>query len=373
MNEQGKNFGKNRDIFRWYRWIRLTGITLAVYVAMEYILPVVFPFCVGFIVAGMLYPLRRKIERRMHMRREAASYLALFTGMLILLLAVCAICYGIVAGSSYYMNRNTWADQFISQGHTLWNGCCEQLHTITGRWIMEPDDYRVLVHAIRDRSMRIDPVGILDNWKNLSSSTLRAMAYVFVTIVSSLLMLSGYEQLLEDLGNALRGLFHEGFGRTVQGVGQTYVRAQLLIMATITGICVVGLFVAGQPHFLLIGVAIGICDALPFLGTGICFLPWALWRFLTKRYATGVWFVVLYVVTSFTRQSLEPRLIGKKIGVPPLAVLISIYIGVKVYSKGGFLLGPVSAFLIWQIYSKKAAGEDAYEGDNETTGADDGV
>ena len=66
MNEQGKNFGKNRDIFRWYRWIRLTGITLAVYVAMEYILPVVFPFCVGFIVAGMLYPLRRKIERRMH-------------------------------------------------------------------------------------------------------------------------------------------------------------------------------------------------------------------------------------------------------------------------------------------------------------------
>ena len=351
----------------------MTGITLAVYVAMEYILPVVFPFCVGFIVAGMLYPLRRKIERRMHVRRETASYLALFTGMLILLLAVCAICYGIVAGSSYYMNRNTWADQFISQGHTLWNGCCEQLHTITGRWIMEPDDYRVLVHAIRDRSMRLDPVSILDNWKNLSSSTLRAMAYVLVTIVSSLLMLSGYEQLLEDLGNALRGLFHEGFGRTVQGVGQTYVRAQLLIMATITGICVAGLFVAGQPHFLLIGVAIGICDALPFLGTGICFLPWALWRFLTKRYATGVWFVVLYVVTSFTRQSLEPRLIGKKIGVPPLAVLISIYVGVKVYSKGGFLVGPVSAFLIWQIYSKKAAGEDAYEGDNETTGADDGV
>lgn len=361
-----------RDIFRWYRWIRLTGITLAVYVAMEYILPVVFPFCVGFMIAAILYPLRRAIERRMHIQREAAGYLALFGGILILLLVVCVIGYGIIAGGAY-MSRSRWTDQLILQGRTLWNGCCERLHTVTGRWIMEPEDYREFVRAIRDRSIRFDPVSILDNWKNVSSGTLRTMAYILVTLVSSLLMLNSYEQLIEDLGHAMSGLFHEGFGRTVRSVGRTYIKAQLLIMATITMICIGGLFVSRQPRFWLIGLAIGICDALPFLGTGICFLPWALWRFLTGRYATGVWFVVLYVVTSFTRQAMEPRLIGRKIGVPPLAVLVSIYVGVKVYSRGGFLLGPVSAFLIWQIYSGRAAEEDAYANDNETGGTDDRV
>ena len=57
---------------------------------------------------------------------------------------------------------------------------------------------------------------------------------------------------------------------------------------------------------------------------------------------------------------MEPKLIGKKIGVPPLAVLVSIYIGVKVFSKGGFLLGPVSAFLIWQIYNDTTIKEEAH-------------
>ena len=123
--------------------------------------------------------------------------------------------------------------------------------------------------------------------------------------------------------------------------------------------------------FMIAGVAIGICDALPFLGTGICFLPWALWRILNGRYVSALWFVALYIITSFTRQSLEPKLIGEKIGVPPLVVLISVYVGVKVYSRGGFLLGPVSAFLIWQLYSDDVATEDAYESDETTDGEDD--
>ena len=142
-----------------------------------------------------------------------------------------------------------------------------------------------------------------------------------------------------------------------------YVKAQCLIILTITSLCVLGLLAAGERYWLIIGVAIGICDALPFLGTGICFLPWALWRLLSGRYVTAVWFVMLYVITSFTRQTMEPRLIGKRIGVPPLAVLISIYIGVKIFSRGGFLLGPISAFLIWQIYNDTTDKEGAYADD----------
>ena len=86
---------------------------------------------------------------------------------------------------------------------------------------------------------------------------------------------------------------------------------------------------------------------------------------------SALWFVALYIITSFTRQSLEPKLIGEKIGVPPLAVLISVYVGVKVYSRGGFLLGPVCAFSIWQLYSDDVATEDAYESDETTDGEDD--
>ena len=152
-----------------------------------------------------------------------------------------------------------------------------------------------------------------------------------------------------------------------------YVKAQGIIMLTITCLCVLGLLAAGERYWLIVGAAIGICDALPFLGTGICFLPWALWRLLNGRYVTAVWFVALYFITSFTRQTMEPKLIGKRIGVPPLAVLISVYIGVKVFSRAGFLLGPISAFLIWQIYNDTTAKEDMHANDTGANRADDPV
>lgn len=335
---------------RWLKWLRLIGITLAVYAAMEYVLPVVFPFCVGFLLAWLLYPLRRWFERRLHVQRGMAAYLAFFGGLLFAAALLCAVGAGLFLCGAYVRSQAS-AHTLVVQGRSMWNVCCEKLHLWTGHWIMEPEDYREIVQALERRRLHIDPVQLLNNWQDVSAQTVQLLAVGLVAVVSTLLMLGGFEELKKGLRRAMRGLFHDGFGQKIRVIGRTYIRAQLLILATVTAICTVGLFVARVPHFWLIGAVIGICDALPFLGTGICFLPWALWRFLTGRYVSGVWFVALYLVTSFARQALEPRLIGQKLGVPPLAILFSIYVGLKVFSRCGFLLGPLSACLIWQLCS----------------------
>lgn len=361
---------QNGNIFKWYQWIRLIGITLAVYVMMEYLLPVVFPFCIGFVIAFALYPLRRWLQRRLHLKREAAGFVALFVGICVAVLIAGGILYLLVLGGSY-AGKCGLPDALFSQGRTMWNTCCDRLHTWTGRWVMEPEDYSIFVDTVQKRSLHFDADALMSNWKHVGTQTLRGLAYVLVTIVSALLMLGEFDELKRTTGRIAKRLFHAGFGLTMRKVGWTYVKAQMIIIGTITGICVLGLLVVRERYWLLIGVAIGICDALPFLGTGICFLPWALWRLLSGRYVSALWFVALYIITSFTRQSLEPKLIGKKIGVPPLAVLISVYVGIKVYSRGGFLLGPISAFLIWQLYSDDVAKEDANESDETADGADD--
>ena len=56
------------------------------------------------------------------------------------------------------------------------------------------------------------------------------------------------------------------------------------------------------------------------------------------------------MVCSFVRQVLEPKLVGKRLGVPPLAVLISIYAGIWVYGGSGVILGPISALVIYELY-----------------------
>lgn len=337
---------------------------------MEYVLPVVLPFCIGFAIAFALYPLRRWMQRKLHLKREAAGFAALFIGICIAVLTVGSVLYLLLLGGSY-AGKCGFPDVVISQGRMMWNTCCDRLHVMTGRWVMAPEDYGVLVDSVQRSRFHLDVDTLLSNWKHVSAQTLHALAYVLVTVVSALLMLGSFEELKKSVGRIVGRLFHAGFGLTLRRVGWTYIKAQAVIIGTITSICVAGLLVARERYWLFLGVAIGICDALPFLGTGICFLPWALWRLLSGRYVSALWFVALYMVTSFTRQSLEPKLIGKKIGVPPLAVLISVYVGVNVYSKGGFLLGPISAFLIWQLYSDEVATEDAYESDKTRDTADD--
>ena len=50
---------------------------------------------------------------------------------------------------------------------------------------------------------------------------------------------------------------------------------------------------------------------------------------------------------------LEPRLVGKRLGVPPLAVLMSIYIGLQVYGGAGVVLGPVSALVLYELFKEE--------------------
>ena len=55
---------------------------------------------------------------------------------------------------------------------------------------------------------------------------------------------------------------------------------------------------------------------------------------------------MLYIVILIVRQFLEPRIVGSNLGVHPLVMLMSIYIGLKVFGVMGLILGPVLVIII---------------------------
>lgn len=331
------------------RWFKLIGITLAVYLVMEYALPKVFPFCVGFVLAAFLVPIRKFLQERCHFHKSLACFAAFFLGIG-LIAAVLSFFFLFLC----YLGRDLCGGSVLlfcqKQGTVLWGKCCEALHDLTGTWVFRPRDFVNFFSNIRDNLLSLDSHQALDSWKMLGGETLRLLATMMVILVSALIIVGDYENLMTFARERLK---LKGFGTKIKRVAGSYIKAQLLIILTITGICVAGLFLIGQKHAVVIGILIGICDALPFLGTGICLLPWALFQLLSKKMLSAVGLVLIYIVCTLTRQTLEPKLIGERFGVHPLAILMSIYIGIKVYSRGGFLLGPISAFLIWQLMKAK--------------------
>ena len=101
---------------------------------------------------------------------------------------------------------------------------------------------------------------------------------------------------------------------------------------------------------MLWGILAGILDALPFIGTGVVLLPLGIWQLLEGSFGRALICGALYVVCIFLREILEPRLIGRKIGVSPIAVLVSLYAGIRLFGVWGIIKGPLGFVLIYETY-----------------------
>ena len=91
-------------------------------------------------------------------------------------------------------------------------------------------------------------------------------------------------------------------------------------------------------------------DALPVFGTGTILIPWALVCFLQNALSRGIGLVILYGVAALTRQALEPRLIGRQIGLNPLVTLMALYIGFRTVGIAGMILFPISVMFLKQLW-----------------------
>ena len=304
---------------------KLLGITLVVFIFMKWILPVVIPFFVAYFIAG-------RVRKSGGEKREKSFCRIILTIGVIILIGILF----------WYLSRELM-DLWKRKDELLyWEGAKES--GLFGRL------YEKLIHRFQGEAL-LDQIA-----ENMASplggmkDTLGGFVTIAVTVVATIIMIGEYDSIQEKLQENSFGSVILALGKDLSVVGGDYLKAQAWIMLIITGICVLALFLVRNPYAVFVGVMIGFCDALPFIGTSLIFIPWAVLMFLQKKIWLGIYYVFLAGATSLLRQYLEPKLIGHRVGANPLIVLISIYLGVQVFGIWGVVLGPASAFLIWEIY-----------------------
>ena len=92
---------------------------------------------------------------------------------------------------------------------------------------------------------------------------------------------------------------------------------------------------------MALAALIAAADALPVIGAGLFLLPAAAHGFLTGSLLRGIGFAALYAVTAVTRQLMEPKLIGRQLGLHPLSTMTAMYAGLRAMGFAGMLLGPL--------------------------------
>lgn len=129
--------------------------------------------------------------------------------------------------------------------------------------------------------------------------------------------------------------------------------AQLRLAGVTLVILLLGLMILRIPYAPLWAVGISLVDAFPVLGTGTVLLPWALICYLQADRARAMGLAAIYVVISLTRSVLEPKLVGRQLGLDPLVTLFALYAGYKLWGLGGMIIAPLLAVTVAQLLPEK--------------------
>ncbi len=153
------------------------------------------------------------------------------------------------------------------------------------------------------------------------------------------------DKLSEKLPEKVRTTLLPGLKR-VKNALFGWLKAQLKLCGITYCIVTAGLLLLGVPYAPLWAVMIALVDAVPLLGTGTVLLPWALVSLLQRQHFRAIGLICTYGAALITRTVLEPRLVGKHLGLDPLITLLFLYLGYRFWGIWGMLLAPLLVAVI---------------------------
>lgn len=137
------------------------------------------------------------------------------------------------------------------------------------------------------------------------------------------------------------------FGKTLLQMLRSYLLIMFITFVELS----IGLVLLKVDYAILLAAIISLVDILPVIGTGTILIPWGLISLIMGQTGFGIAILVLYVVITVIRNILEPRIIGKRIGLHPLVTLIFMYLGLHVMGIVGMFVFPLAVILLKDLQS----------------------
>lgn len=331
----------------WKRKLMIMGIGVGVFVGYKYLLPAAVPFLAAWVLASWLEPIAGKVERRTKIKKS-------FTGafLLTVLLALMGVLMYLGIRELFVQIQTALihVPDFADGVLKLLDNFCGALERSTG--IPGSDSREYILSRVKDSRENLltfvgtDVMEIILSW---TKGILFFMSGLVVTFITTILIIGDMENLRRKIWDYS---WLVGTRRVVKRLQKTtvlYLKAQLIIIFCVGAVCCIGFYLMKSPYYLILGIVLGFLDALPIIGTGTFLYPAAVIFLIKGRAGIAVGCVLLDIITSVLRELLEPRLLGKKLGVSPIAVLASVYLGVLLFGVWGVLLGPLSFSTAYEI------------------------
>jgi sporulation integral membrane protein YtvI len=326
-----------------HKWILVLPALLAAILAWKILLPVALPFLLGGTLALAAEPLVRLLARKTRLRRGFCSAIGV-TITLVLLTTV------VVLAAAMLLRQVTRLAGAIPdltgtarQGLSALEGSLRNLSDAAPDGIRPVLD-RTITGLFSDGSAVLDkvtariPGAITNLFGYVTGSALAVGTGIFGGYMISA-RLPVLKKHLED-PNGIPGKLLPRVKRILRALGG-WLKAQLKLSAVSFLILTLGFLLLRVPNAILWAFLTALVDAVPLLGTGTILIPWAIFSLLQGKNWLGLGLLGLYTIAALTRSAMEPRLVGRQLGLDPLLTLIALYGGYRFWGFGGMLAAPL--------------------------------
>lgn len=329
--------------------ILLGTALLALFLGIRYLMP----FLLGALLALMAEPLVRFWETRAKLPRAAATGIGMTMTIVLLLLAL------MVLAALMIRELGTLAGIVPDLEDTALEGL-----SLLERWLLDLADHtpksiaplvtRSVEGLFSDGTALLDQVTtrLLSLASGIVSKLPDSALGLGTWLLASFMISAKLPKIRQWLSRQMPRSWHEKYLPMLQRLKKAvlgWLWAQCRLMVITFGVLSIGFFILQIPYALLWALVIALMDALPVLGTGMVLIPWSLVCFLQGDSVRAVGLLGIYAVASLLRSVLEPRFVGKQLGLDPLVTLLAMYVGYRLFGFGGMILSPLLAVTVMQM------------------------
>jgi sporulation integral membrane protein YtvI len=328
--------------------ILMVLISVGVYLSFRYLLGLILPFLIAYFLAWIIRPVTESLYRRFHLPRILGGTLSLFLLFAVFGTGICLLINILIKQAiAFIRNLPIFLNVIANKLDHICMGCDELFGLEDGTLRGMVDDN--LMQTVNRLKKNLMPQ-VTEHTISITVGVIAFFGVLLIIFVSAVLIVKDLPSFQEKYCNHnLYKDVHRITGKLSEA-GAAYLRSQVIIMIIVALLCILGLSLLHNDYAVLLGIGIAIMDALPVIGSGIIFIPWAIVMLMNGNIYAAAILITIFLVCQILREVLEPKLIGNRIGVKPLYTLISIYIGVKLFSIIGFILGPIGLVIIITVY-----------------------
>ena len=346
------------------RSLLVIGALLGTYLLVSFTMPLVYPFVIGWLIAMLIEPMVRWLNKKAKIPRWAGVTLILLLLLSLLLTLIIFLVAEIVVeltkladflpvifdkvGQTFvqtFTKENTDVRRIIDTVQTYLEKNPEHEQRIS-------QSIQENIGVIADKGSEFITGILVAIGQFISNLPYLITVLVFITL-AALFIGWDWPRLRKkilwvipvDIQKTIRSILTD-LKKALLG----FVRAQLALVTITAEIMLIGLTILKVPYAFTIAFIIGLVDLLPYLGVGAVLVPWIIYLFLTGNLQWAIGLSITYGIIITVRQFLEPKLVASSIGIDPLLTLISLFVGLKLFGMIGLILGPVTVVILMALH-----------------------